>query len=196
MGDRMKEELLNIMNGYLSLFPEEQSRQKELTDFISAHTSEQLIDWNNFDGHIVASGFIYSKEDNKFLVLYHKDLKIYLYPGGHINSNDKSILDAARREIYEETGLEKLELLNLMNNMAIPIDIDTHLIAYNERLNLPEHYHFDFRYLFTIDKIFDINIDSEELSDYKWIDIAELSNDPNFGKIAIKLKKLHQIIEV
>ena len=37
-----------------------------------------------------------------------------------------------------------------------------------------------------------INIDAEELSNYKWIDINELYDDPNYGNIATKIKKLLQ----
>ena len=47
----------------------------------------------------------------------------------------------------EETGLSNLKQLKLSENEQIPIDIDTHLIEYNERLNLLAHYHVDFRYL-------------------------------------------------
>ena len=79
--------------------------------------------------------------------MYHKDLKIFLYPGGHVNNNEKSPLQTTKREIIEETGINRLEQLKLSENEQIPIDIDTHLIEYNERLNLPAHYHFDFRYL-------------------------------------------------
>ena len=70
----------------------------------------------------------------------------------------------------------------------MPIDIDTHVIGYNERLNIPEHYHFDFRYLFSVDKIEDINMDTEELGNYKWISIEELEQDPNYGRIVEKIK--------
>ena len=136
------------------------------------------------------SGFIYAKKENKFLVLYHKDLKMYLYPGGHLDNDDINPLEAAKREIIEETGLTNFELLKLNEDKLIPIDIDTHLIGFNERLNLPEHYHFDIRYLFIIDKTEEIKIDAEELGDYQWIDINNLYNDPNYGKVASKIESL------
>ena len=82
--------------------------------------------------------------------------------------------------------LAGLEGLKVKGNL----DIDIHKIDYNKRLNLPEHYHFEFRYLFMIDRISDIKIDYDELSDYKWISIEELSNDVNYGKIAKKIMKL------
>lgn len=186
----MKESLINLLNSYLILFPEESERQKLLIEYLESHEDDELIDWNNFDGHIVAGGFIYAKEENKFLVLYHNDLKMFLYPGGHVDSNDINTLFAAKREIAEETGLNDLEQLIVSDNELIPIDIDTHKIGYNERLNLPEHYHFDFRYLFIVDKISDIKADTEELSGYNWISVEELSSDPNYGMVANKIKKV------
>ena len=186
----MKDILLNVLNNYLLLFPEEQQRQITLINYLNSHKDDELTDWNNFDGHIVAGGFIYAKEENKFLVLYHNDLKMFLYPGGHVDSSDVNTLEASKREILEETGLSNLEQLKLTEDALIPIDIDTHKIGYNERLNLPEHYHFDFRYLFMVDKISDIETDAEELSSYKWISVEELSSDPNYGMVANKIKKV------
>ena len=186
----MREVLISILNSYLLAFPEEKERLSNLSNFLKTNTDLEITDWNNFDGHVVAGGFIYSKKENKFLVLYHNDLKMYLYPGGHIDSNDKNPLYSSRREILEETGLSELEQLKIFENELIPIDIDVHKVNYNERLNLPEHYHFEFRYLFMIDRISDIEIDNNELSDYKWISIEELSNDVNYGKIAKKIMKL------
>ena len=186
----MKEIIIDILNKYLNLFPEEKERQSKLEKFLNEFNNEQIIDWNNFKGHIVASGLVYSKLEKKFLLLYHNDMKIYIYPGGHIDANDVNPFEAAIREVKEETGLIHFEGIDLTQEKLIPIDIDTHIINYNERLNLPEHYHFDFRYLFVIDKISDIKIDTEESSDFKWVDINELSNNSNFGKIIDKIKRL------
>lgn len=186
----MRNNLLKILDDYLLLFPEEKERQSRLLVYLEKSNDKDIINWNNFNEHIVAGGFIYAKKEQKFLVLYHKDLKIFLYPGGHVNNNEKSPLQTAKREIMEETGLKNLEQLKLSENKQIPIDIDTHLIEYNERLNLPTHYHFDFRYLFIVDKISRIKIEQNELSDYKWIDIYELKNDKNYGKIVNKIENI------
>ena len=186
----MRESLIKLLNSYLMIFPEETERQKLLIEYLDSHNDNELVDWNNFDGHIVAGGFIYAKEENKFLVLYHNDLKMFLYPGGHVDSSDVNTLSAAKREILEETGLDHLEQLKISDDGLMPIDIDTHKIGYNERLNLPEHYHFDFRYLFVVDRIQDIKIDTEEMSDFKWIGLDELINDLNYGSVAVKIKRL------
>lgn len=186
----MKDSILTIINQYLLLFPEEKQRQAKLVNFLNNFDDKQIIDWNNFNGHIVASGFVYSKNDKKFLVMYHNDMKMYTYPGGHIDLCDANPLVAAIREVKEETGLMDFEEVNIARNELVPVDIDTHIISYNERLNLPQHYHFDFRYLFIIDKILNVKVDGTELSNYKWINIDELSSDPNYGKIVEKLRRL------
>ena len=187
----MKELLLNILNEYLKIFPKEIERQQELIKFLNNHKEEQITDWNNFDGHVVAGGFIYAKDEQKFLVLHHKDLNMFLYPGGHIDKEDKNPLEASIREINEETGLKYIIEFTISNNELVPIDIDTHLIDYNRRLDLPEHYHFEFRYLYVIDKIKNINVDSNESSEYRWISVEELKQDENFGKIADKFDLLN-----
>lgn len=186
----MKEIMLNIIEKYLDIYPYEKNRLSILKEYIDKYNDKKIIDWNNFDGHIVASGFIYDKKTNKFLVLYHNDMKIYLYPGGHINNEDHNPLEAAIREVEEETGLNNLKIIRICDDELIPFDIDTHIIEYNERLDLPSHYHFDIRYLFEVDSINDIKIDEEELRDYKWIDYNELKNDLNFGKVIEKIENI------
>ncbi len=185
----MKKEIMTIVESYLQIFKDEQKRQDELLQFLNKTEEQKITDWNNFCGHIVASVFIYAKREKRFLVLYHKDLKMYLYPGGHIDKEDKDILEAAKRELQEETGITKFKQL-LIKNKKIPIDISSHTTPYNKRLNLPKHRHFDFRYLFMIEKIVEIKQDTEELGDYKWIDLKELSQDKHYGKISKKIEKV------
>ena len=183
----MKDLLLRLISEYLLIFPDEQERQEKFIEYLKNHDDEQITDWNNFDGHVVAGGFIYAKEEQKFLVIYHNDLKMFLYPGGHVDSDDVNPLEASKREVYEETGFESIDEVILSNNKLIPIDIDTHVIPYNERLNLPEHYHFEFRYLFTIDSIKEVKLDLSESSKFKWISVDELREDKNYGRIAEKI---------
>ncbi|MDE5587371.1 MAG: NUDIX domain-containing protein [Bacilli bacterium] len=186
----MENRILEVLNQYLEVFPEEKERQEKLKNYLETHQEEEAIDWNNFDGHIVASVFVYAKNPGKFLVLYHKDRKCFLYPGGHVNSDDKNILEAARREVQEETGILDLKEVKISLSELVPIDIDTHQIPYNERLDLKEHIHFDFRYLFMIDEIPEIHIDQDELSEYKWVSMEELKK--NIGN-QIVLEKIDKI---
>ena len=189
----MKDTLLKIVDDYLKIFKDERKRQEGFIDYLNKSSDSMITDWNNFDGHIVAGGFVYSKKEQRFLVLYHKDLKMFLYPGGHVDYSDKNPLEAALREIKEETGLNDLKEIRVCSNELVPIDIDTQVVEYNKRINLPSHYHYDFRYLFVVDRIGDIKIDIDELSCYKWISIDELSSNPNYVYIIRKIDTLLKI---
>ncbi len=59
----MRNNLLKILDSYLLLFPEESQRQSKLVNYLLNHNDSEIIDWNNFNGHIVAGGFIYAKEE-------------------------------------------------------------------------------------------------------------------------------------
>lgn len=185
----MKDIIEDIVSKYLEIYPLENDRQKDLIDFIDNYESEDLIDWNNFDAHLVASGYIYAKKEQKFLTLYHNDLKLYLYPGGHIDDTDSSIIDAAKREIKEETGLSDLKLVKVHEDELVPFDIDEHYIGYNERLNLPSHRHFDFRYFFVIDHIEEVVLDGE-MSGYHWVDFDFLKSNDNYLDVIEKLENI------
>ena len=186
----MKDEILKIISKYLEIFPEEAERQSNLIKYLEEHEENEITNWNNFDGHICAGGFIYSLQDKKFLLLHHKALNMYLHPGGHVDPDDISTLSAAKREIQEETGVVDLEQGKIVDDELIPIDIDTHVIKRNEKKNLPEHYHFELRYLFVIDKIKNIKIDTEESTNYKWVDIDVLYKESSYENITRKIEKL------
>lgn len=116
---------------------------------------------------------------------------MYLCPGGHVDKEDETLYDASKRELKEETGLENLKVL-LINNKIMPFDIDIHLIPFNKRINMPEHYHFDFRYLFFVNDITDIIIDEKESKGYKWVTSDQLVE--NYGNIVEKNKRLHYVV--
>ena len=60
-----------LLDKYLSIFNEEEKLQI-LSNFLKNYNGYDVVDWNNFYGHIVASAFVYSKKENLFLTLYHK----------------------------------------------------------------------------------------------------------------------------
>lgn len=185
-----KKLIKSIVSEYLKDYPNENEKIENLNKFLKTNSKQAMADWNNAKGHLTAGGFLYCKSTNKFLVMYHKDLKIYSYPGGHCEAKDTTPLQRAVIELKEETGVQNFNVVSKNANKEIPFDIDIHYIGYNPRVNMPEHYHYDFRYLFVVDKEFNVKLDEEEMSTYKWISKKELSKDENFGKIIEKLNPL------
>lgn len=188
----MKNDIKNIIIQYLNFYPGEKDNLRQLLELVNdnINDSTNLFNRKNFQGHITASGFIYCIEESKLLLLEHKALKKFLQPGGHVELVDGEMLDTAKREIFEETGLKDLDIVSISDDINIPFDINTHLIPANEKKAENEHYHHDFRYLFTIDKIEDVELDYNESTGYKWISIDELRNDEKFSYVIDKIESL------
>lgn len=179
------ENIKKILEEYLSYYANEKNNLIQLQGFIT--NGKNILSRLNTVGHITASGYIYAKEEQKILLLEHKKLNKFLQPGGHVEKEDSSLIETSKREIYEETKLKDLELISISSNKEVPFDINTHYIPENSKDNMPAHYHHDFRYLFMINKIEDVNIDVNESKSYKWIDIQELENNINFKRVIDKI---------
>ena len=92
-------------------------------------------------GHFTASAFVLSADRAQLLLILHAKLGLWLQPGGHVDADDASMIEAARREAIEETGVEDLEPAH-----DGIFDVDVHEIP--PLGNEPAHRHFDVRFLF------------------------------------------------
>lgn len=98
----------------------------------------------------VASAFVFS--EGRTLLIYHRKLKKWLNPGGHVDPNELPS-EAAIREVLEETGLE-VELLSeehlwIDNQNAISFPrpylcVVEDAPAFGDQ---PAHKHIDFVYI-------------------------------------------------
>lgn len=93
-------------------------------------------------GHFTASAFVVSRDAPEALLIHHPTLSIWLQPGGHLEPEDASPVDGARREVLEETGLDAF----IENQL---FDLDVHEIP--ARGDMPPHLHFDLRFLALVD---------------------------------------------
>lgn len=188
----MKYDVTKLIKKYLEYYPEEVESTSMLVKLVNDNkdNNENLINRKNFQGHLTASGFIYCIENGKLLLLEHKSLKCFLQPGGHVEAIDNEMIDAAKREIEEETGLKDLDIISIDDEINVPFDIDSHFIPKNEKKNEDEHYHHDFRYFFTINSLKDIKIDFNESNGYRWVDLDILESHPRFAKVLGKIRKM------
>lgn len=93
-------------------------------------------------GHFTASALVVSPSARLVLLIAHSTLGLWLQPGGHIEPGDASPVEAARREVLEETGLDaRLE--------SVLFDVDVHDIP--PRKGSPRHRHYDLRFLALVD---------------------------------------------
>ncbi|KAL0230616.1 hypothetical protein PCE1_004173 [Barthelona sp. PCE] len=130
--------------------------------------------WNrlHFDpGHFTTSVFVCDKELNSVLLIHHKKLQMKLQPGGHIEDGDTSFIEAGKRELSEETGIETFEI------EPLPFDVDIHLFPRKVKNGVevnPDHFHFDIRYLARVDISTNLERQVEEIDGIEWVPVDKL----------------------
>lgn len=162
-----------------------------LANFLSKHTFSvhNLSSRKNIDGHLTVSGLILSEDSSSLLLIKNKKFNKWLMPGGHIEKGE-SLLDAIKREIKEEVGVEELD--SISTNIS---GVDVHKIPENKDKNEKEHWHFDIRFAFRV-KNKNVLIDNVEAVDYSWVPINEISDDSILkvlNNINLKKKKKNKL---
>ncbi len=71
--------------------------------------------------HLTASCFVFSPDLERTLLCLHRKGGFWVQVGGHLEPQDTSLADAARREAREESGIAGLELLD-----DTVVDVDRH----------------------------------------------------------------------
>jgi 8-oxo-dGTP pyrophosphatase MutT (NUDIX family) len=137
----------------------------------------------SFDpGHFTASAFVLSPERDALALIFHKKLRLWLQPGGHVEASDATVADAARREVVEETGLDGLVLAS--DGL---FDIDVHAIPAHGAESA--HEHFDLRVLF-VAKHARLRA-SEEVEGARWVplgDVAAITTDESVQRAVRKIR--------
>ncbi len=99
----------------------------------------EVLELDSSAYHLTASGIVIN--GGSILLIYHRYIKEWMQPGGHIDINEKPHV-AAQREVLEETGWG-----STLVGSETPIDIDIHLIPANPIKSEPAHWHIDCAYL-------------------------------------------------
>lgn len=128
--------------------------------------NENCTSTNNLAGHITASAWVLSPVPSAVLLTHHKKLNRWLQLGGHIE-NDSTIHQAAHREALEESGIDRINILD-----DSIFDIDVHEIP--ARKGISKHLHYDIRFLFQAESTeFIVSSESNELA---WIELTNIEN--------------------
>jgi 8-oxo-dGTP pyrophosphatase MutT (NUDIX family) len=117
------------------------SKSRELTLLLLACTADPFSRHQFTPGHITATGFVFSPDSQRLLLVRHRRLGRWLLPGGHVEKEDAAIWDSARREVIEETRAQ-------LAIAALPplVGIDVHGIP--GKRGEPYHLHHDLIFQF------------------------------------------------
>lgn len=136
---------LRLLQGYLLAYPEDQEELEELLS--AARAGEPLTRRDCLPGHLTASALILSQDGQRLALLYHQGLQRWLQPGGHIEEEDSSLLEAAQREAREELGLTDLAEWAPPSSPGRPWQIMRQSIPAREKTGEPAHLHYDARFI-------------------------------------------------
>ena len=157
--------LLSLLEFYYKKHRTE-THVKKLIDVLN--NDKYCFHRTNYSGHFTASAWILNENRDKALMTHHKKLNMWLQLGGHADENT-DLLSVAQKEAFEESGIEKIRLLN--NGI---FDVDIHLVP--KFKDQPSHRHFDIRF------IFEANENNEKISfnheshNVLWIKLDEIKN--------------------
>lgn len=112
------------------------------------------------EGHFTASSWVVNQERTHTLLTLHRKLGRWLQLGGHADGNE-NLMEVALQEAREESGLTSLQFVDFSI-----FDIDKHIIP--ERPHVPQHFHFDVRYLLEADINEPLQMSDESIS-LAWI---------------------------
>ena len=136
--------------------PEESAVQQGFMGLLSARPDAM---WRSCaPGHLTASTLVVDPARQRVLLTLHPRIQRWVQLGGHCEPDDHGLLDAARREAREESGIPTLSF------DPAPIGLDIHSITCS--LGLPTR-HFDVRFL-AIAPDGAVPIRSEESLDLQW----------------------------
>ncbi|MBJ7353286.1 MAG: NUDIX domain-containing protein [Thermoleophilaceae bacterium] len=143
----------------------ERRHQLAMIDWLSDPSTDGPFDRNVFDpGHATGSCFVVGT-DGRAALIFHKNLKLWVQPGGHAEPGESDPAVVSAREAEEELGI------SLGGVVPELFDLDVHRIG--ARGGTPAHFHFDFRTLAVIEPA--ELAPATDAAEARWLTRAEIS---------------------
>lgn len=171
------EHIRDTIGDYLTTYPQDRKGLGCVFDLLDSGVD--LSARTEFRGHATA-GAVLTDPRGQVLHIRHVALDRWLLPGGHLEADDIRLIDAARRELTEETGISASAVAPVN---PYPVQIDIHPIPANNAKNEPAHQHIDFRFLFRTSA--DVGeLQTEEITDAAWRGINAIADEVLRGRIS------------
>ncbi|WP_338876832.1 NUDIX hydrolase [Spirosoma sp. SC4-14] len=172
--------LLTLLKEHHPVTADEKAMTQATIEFVEANPA--CFERTLLIGHITASALIVSPDRQQVVLIHHRKLDRWLQPGGHADGDPDSRA-VAFREAEEETGLTSLKLVS----PAI-LDVDIHPIP--ARGDVPEHLHYDIRFLFEADPTEPFKL-NEEVKDVQWVALNTITTRTNSVSVLRMVQKIN-----
>jgi len=157
-------DLLHLLAAYAPTDPDELRYRTEMLDL--AAVAHDPFDRHEYaPGHFTASAFVIHPDGDRVLLVHHGRIGIWVQPGGHVDPDDARLIEAAAREVTEETGV--VDLTPIGDGI---VDVDVHVFP--EGSGQPRHLHYDLRFGFVAGS--GTLAATEEVRDCRWVTPEQL----------------------
>jgi 8-oxo-dGTP pyrophosphatase MutT (NUDIX family) len=131
--------------------------------------------------HLTASMIILDPRTAKVLLVHHKTMNLWVFPGGHVDEDkNEAPHEAAQREVHEETGLT-VEVDGTLGPTAqgmtvypSPIMVAQFPAPGKPHKGEPAHHHIDLLYYGTADAMLALRPELDEVHSVQWFDLDTL----------------------
>lgn len=188
MDDFQRQALHDALEAYRQRWPDEAAAVDAFRELLRMEVAAGADPFRRerLAGHFTGSAWLVDRSGARVLLTHHRKLDRWLQPGGHADG-DCDLARVALREAGEETGLVGLRLAPAI------FDIDRHRIP--ARGEVPEHWHYDVRYVVhaSEDEDFVVSGESHALAWRPVVDIAgDTDADPSLRRMGRKWLALRQ----
>ena len=176
----IRDKLETKLEDYLVLYPNEKLTTQTMIDFLK--NNRNCFERKNRKGHFTGSAWVLDESHSWIIMTHHRQLNLWLQPGGHADGN-ADLLEVAINETKEETGLIKLKVIS-----EKIFDLDIHKIPHYN--NIPPHFHYDIRFLLETKRNSNQIKISRESHDVAWVHKDKVLHKNNENSIKRMLHKI------
>ncbi|MFE4333280.1 NUDIX hydrolase [Streptomyces sp. NPDC056831] len=159
-------DISGVLAAYLKRYPEEAEQLSEPQQLLAQ--GQDFSSRRSFPMHVTV-GALLVRDDTEILLIEHVAYGITLQPGGHLEPTDTTLIDAAVRELTEETGIDPSQVFPASQ---APVYIEYGQVPARPKKNEPEHYHLDIGYAFTTAHAEVGRIQESEVTGAGWYPVA------------------------
>ncbi|MFI7511740.1 NUDIX hydrolase [Micromonospora aurantiaca] len=160
-------DILRALSTYLDLYPDEAASLSVPVQLLTEGSGCT----SRFDLPMhVTVGALLVRGGAEVLLVDHLAYGILLQPGGHLEPTDATLIDAAVRELVEETGVDPT---GVVPTSQLPVYVEYGQVPARPDKGEPEHFHLDVGFCFVTASADVGRIQESEVRGAAWYPLAE-----------------------